>query len=426
MQVPAVPDWFKVGRIGLYVLAVVAMLVHLALFDDKSRERHHQALTRFSESIRSKSVNLFEMLTAAARLAREGLIKIYGRSFGRRLVVSTALALGYIALAAALTFIDSRPVLPRARAEKARLEKAINPHLKYSEAERNYAFDGRTIGVRDAVRFEYSHSDPKSIQIRDSVHNFDQSWEEALARHPLCEVLAWLTMLEGHPNEPGLHLAPAVSVVLSTVLLFIAVCRLDPGDGPHRGGFRADCPDLLELLLARHPVGLPLDPPGSAAGFDLFHRRLCLGGHLRSEALLETASNHPRGFSQRDYCPARRWRRARLSCLHYPAAAERRRGGSVPSTHPPCAPVDPRLRLHRARALVDGDSRRCLAASGHRRNRPDSVVHLRPDFSSGKQKYWHRIVCLSDGLPHRPLIGLGIPGAQELTSDWTKLGRGKE
>ena len=69
MQVPAVPDWFKVGRIGLYVLAVVAMLVHLALFDDKSRERHHQALTRFSESIRSKSVNLFEMLTGAARLA---------------------------------------------------------------------------------------------------------------------------------------------------------------------------------------------------------------------------------------------------------------------------------------------------------------------------------------------------------------------
>lgn len=219
MQVPAVPDWFKVGRIALYVLAVVAMLVHLALFDDKSRERHHQALTRFSESIRSKSVNLFEMLIGAARLAREGLIKIYGRSFGRRLVISTGLALGYIALAAALTFIDSRPVLPKARAEKARLEKAINPNLKYSDAERNYAFDGRTVAVRDAVRFEYSHNDPRSIQIRESVHNFDQSWEEALSRHPLCEVLAWLTMLEGHPHEPGLHLAPAVSVVLSTVFL---------------------------------------------------------------------------------------------------------------------------------------------------------------------------------------------------------------
>src|SRR5712692_9190915 len=84
MQVPAVPHWFKIARIALYVLAVVAMLVHLALFDDKTRERHHQALTRFSESMRSKSINLFEVLTGAARLAREGLIKLYGRSFARR------------------------------------------------------------------------------------------------------------------------------------------------------------------------------------------------------------------------------------------------------------------------------------------------------------------------------------------------------
>src|SRR5258708_12400574 len=116
MQVPAVPDWFKVGRIGLYVLAVVAMLVHLALFDDKSRERHHQALTRFSESIRSKSVNLFEMLTGAARLAREGLIKIYGRSFCRRLFVCTTLSLGAISLAPPLPLINPLPVLPIAPA----------------------------------------------------------------------------------------------------------------------------------------------------------------------------------------------------------------------------------------------------------------------------------------------------------------------
>ncbi len=219
MQVPAVPHWFKIARIALYVLAVVAMLVHLALFDDKTRERHHQALTRFSESMRSKSINLFEVLTGAARLAREGLIKLYGRSFARRLLVSTALALGYIALAAGLAFIDYRPVLPRARAEKARLEKAINPHLKYNETERNYAFEGHTIGLSDTAHFEYNHNDSKSIQIRDSVDNFDHNWEEALARHPLSEVLAWLTMLEGHPNEPGLHLAPAASVVFSTVFL---------------------------------------------------------------------------------------------------------------------------------------------------------------------------------------------------------------
>lgn len=218
LELPLLPSWLKLLRIGLYVVSALVMLIHLAGFSDEQRERHHKALSAFANAVKTRSVVLFEALLLSARVCRAALAALYGATFPRRVGVSAVLSLAYLTVAGAI-LLSSVPDLVHIRGEKAKLEKDLNPFLKYSQAEILRAREQRAEGFKDSTRWVYVNNDVVSRKIRIEIDAFDSTWQTALARHSSAAELGLITLLDGHPNDPGIAAGAVFSVFASNVLL---------------------------------------------------------------------------------------------------------------------------------------------------------------------------------------------------------------